>query len=83
VQLEPEYQHLVNELDARLESLTDTRRWAYTPPMDLLLTPGHDGRLLKSFDYALVLYADDGANPAPAYLRLLSNNPRFQLYKVN
>jgi hypothetical protein len=41
VQLEPEYQHLVNELDARLESLTDTRRWAHTPPMDLLLTPGH------------------------------------------
>jgi hypothetical protein len=84
VQLKPEYQHLVEELDARLEALTDTRRWSHTPPMDMLLTPGVDGRpLLKSFDYALVLYAEGGVNPAPEYLRLLSDKPRFQLYRVN
>ncbi len=83
VQLKPEYQHLVDELDARLEPLTDTRRWAHTPPLDLLLPPGDDGRpLLQSFDYALVLYADDGANPAPALLQPVFANPRFQLYKV-
>ncbi len=83
VQLKPEYQHLVDELDARLEPLTDTRRWAHTPPMDLLLPPGDDGRpLLQRFDYALVLYADHGANPAPAHLRLLFASPRFQLYKI-
>ena len=33
VQLKPRYQHLVEELDARLASLTDTRRWAHTPPI--------------------------------------------------
>jgi hypothetical protein len=84
VQLKPAYQHLVDELDARLGSLTDTRRWAHTPPMDLLLLPeGDAGRpLLQSFDYALVLYADEGANPAPAHLRLLFTDPHFQLYKV-
>ena len=83
VQLKPRYQHLVDELDARLASLTDTRRWAHTPPLDLLLPPGDDGRpLLQSFDYALVLYADDAANPAPAHLQLVFASPRFQLYKV-
>ena len=83
VQLKPRYQHLVDELDARLASLTDTRRWAHTPPVDLLLPPGDDGRpLLQNFDYALVLYADDAANPAPAHLQLLFASPRFQLYKV-
>ena len=73
----------MDELDARLASLTDTRRWAHTPPLDLLLSPGDDGRpLLQNFDYALVLCADDAANPAPAHLQLVFTNPRFQLYKV-
>jgi hypothetical protein len=83
VQLKPRYQHLVDELDKGLKTLTDTRRWAHTPPLNLLLAPGDDGRpLLQNFDYALVLYADNAANPAPAHLQLLATNPHFQLYKV-
>jgi hypothetical protein len=83
VLIKPEYRHVVDQLDVRLKPLPDTRPWSRTPPLDLLLPPGDDGRpLLQNFDYALILYAGDAPNPAPAQLETVFLGPRFQLYKV-
>ena len=86
VMIKPQYHQLVDELDARLEAITDTRRYARTPPLEMLMAPPGDAEdarpLLQHFDYALLLYATDDVNPAPSLLEPLYVGPRFQLYRV-
>jgi hypothetical protein len=87
VQLQPEQQRLVEELDRRLMDVPDVRRLARTPPLDLVLPNGlahadAPPSFLQAFDYLLLLYADDRVNPAPDHLEPVEIGAYYHLYRV-
>jgi hypothetical protein len=86
VQLQPEQRQLVDELDSRLAEVPDVRRLARTPPLDLVLpndvAADEPAPFLQAFDYVLLLYAEDGVNPAPDHLEPIEIGYYYQLYRV-